>query len=95
MNANPASLDYLIPVTVSTDTSVTELTSVEYPDGHRMTFQFSDQPLRIYDGTTRIPIRLRRTKKDASSVPIELRYQACNDQKCLPPDTLSRTVRFQ
>ncbi len=80
VNANPASLDYLIPTRV--DGAVQE---VVYPPGAGFRFAFADEELSVYTGRAAI-----RGALAAGSTALELTYQACDDRRCLPPVT--RTV---
>jgi hypothetical protein len=95
VNNNPASLDHLIPISLSADTSLASLSSVEYPKGERMTFKFSDQSLSVCEGLTTIAAGLHPRTDNLETVDVKFRYQACNDRKCLPPDTITKSVAVQ
>lgn len=92
INANPASDDFLIPTTVSVspDTSV-EVLSIVYPKGKQLDFSFNDQPVSVYEGLLEIQMQLQLkpgvSREDAFPVNLNLEYQACDDQRCLPPST--------
>ena len=75
INANPPSLPYLIPTEVRGD-----VRSLRYPAGDDLTFEFSDQPLSVYSGTISI-----RGEIDRNASTLRLRYQACDDRRCLSP----------
>jgi hypothetical protein len=77
INANPASLDFLIPTEVSG-----RVRSVAYPKPERLRFSFADQELEVYRGQAKI----RGEVEEAATV-IELTFQACDDRRCLPPVT--------
>ncbi|MCP4042543.1 MAG: thioredoxin, partial [Gammaproteobacteria bacterium] len=59
---------------------------------------FQQQPLALYQGKVEIRAGLERTSPDAKDsphlAPVRLRLQACNDQVCLPPETLTLRVPF-
>jgi hypothetical protein len=65
------------------------LVDTNYPDGQLQKFSFSpDQPLNVYSGSVTVKLKLQ-AKAGAPlgplSIPMTLRYQACNDSTCLPP----------
>src|SRR5439155_648656 len=52
------------------------------------------RPLRLYSGRVRFTARLEGTPAaDAAPLRARLRYQACNDSRCLPPRTLELVAR--
>ena len=99
INANPAGQDNLIPTTVTVDaTAPVEIVDIAYPKGRTVRFEFSNDPLNIYEKSLTIPLRLKH-KPDVTpgqKVPIVLRltYQPCNDTECLFPQTLDIPLRF-
>lgn len=88
INSNRPTLDYLIPtvLTVSVPPGM-EVMDVQYPAPVRKTFSFAEAPLDVYEGQ----IILKATAKIGGVTSGEyrvlclLRYQACDDEKCLPP----------
>ena len=100
VNANPASEDYLIPTELKIEKSQHyTVGKIEYPKAVEKAFEFSEgKPLKIYEGTVKIPFELRLAKtapKGNLTVKASLRYQACDDKACYPPQTLKAdfTVR--
>lgn len=92
MNANPATFDYLIATEVTVDKS-DGLTFGKpvYPASEKRKFQFAEQPLAVYEGNLQIklPIQAAPTAaKGKRSLAVHLRVQACDEEKCFPPDTL-------
>lgn len=89
VNANKVLEDYLIPTTLTPELPAgIKLLETRYPDGQQMKFEFSEQPLNVYEGTFTMRLKLEAAKDaplGALKVPILLRYQACNDVACLPP----------
>ncbi|MDH3745357.1 MAG: protein-disulfide reductase DsbD family protein, partial [Acidobacteriota bacterium] len=75
VNANPASLDFLIP------TRLDGARGVVYPPGETFRFEFTDQPLNVWSG--RVSIRAEVT----GGATLKLTHQACDDTRCLPPVT--------
>jgi hypothetical protein len=82
LNANPASLEFLIPTTVATDDGTALV--MEYPAGEVTKFAFAEQDLSVYQGRISLQGRL---PKSSSAKALSLTYQACDDDRCLPPVT--------
>ena len=64
---------------------------VVYPKGKLETFSFSKKPLNVYQGTVilRMPVNaLAGAPVGEQRIPLKLRYQACNNELCLPPVTI-------
>ena len=92
INANPPGQEGLIPTTVSVSPDApVEIVSVNYPKGESVHFDFSEESLVVYTGDITIRMKLKPkpgvSREEAFPVNIELRYQACNDNQCLPPST--------
>ena len=92
INANPPSLDLLIPTTVSVrpDAPV-EILSVTYPKGQPFHAGFSEKPISVYEGDITVEMKLKlkpgRTIETAFPLSVAVRYQACDEHRCLPPST--------
>ncbi|MEW8505946.1 MAG: DUF255 domain-containing protein [Candidatus Thiodiazotropha sp.] len=71
-----------------------KLGPVTYPRGEQQQLAFQQQPLSVYTGRVRLQAFV--SSKDSSfaplSLPVEIRLQACNDQVCLPPETLTLSL---
>ena len=99
INANPAGQDYLIPTTVELDANApVEIVDVAYPKGRSMRFEFSDEPLNVYEENLTISLRLKQKpnvqRKKNAPITLKLTYQPCNDTECLFPETLDIPLRF-
>ena len=92
INANPSSWDLLIPTTVSIrpDASV-EILSVTYPEGTPFHADWRETPIAVYEGDVTIKMKLKlkpgETIEKAFPLKIDVRYQACDAHRCLPPST--------
>ena len=92
INANPASWDLLIPTTVSVspDASV-EILSVTYPKGTPLHADWKDAPISVYEGDVTVKMQLKlkqgETIENAFPLKIDVRYQACDADRCTPPST--------
>ncbi len=82
VNANPASLDFLIPTQIEG-----RLRQVVYPPGETFRFSFAEEELSVYSGRTTI-----RGQVGPDEPSLRLIYQACDDRRCLPPVTETLTV---
>ena len=95
VNANPATFPYLIATEVQPG-KVEGITvaKIEYPAGVAKKFEFADQPLSVYEGRVTIPIALSIAAdiKGQRMLPLKVRVQACDNEKCLPPATLDSAI---
>lgn len=92
VNANPASMEYLIAteLTIDLPAGATQAT-VRYPPGESLSFEFTDEPIAVYDGTVYLLADFdlpTDTPVGRLEVPARVRYQACDDKQCLPPITV-------
>ena len=92
INANPATFDYLIATELTVDKSdgITFGKPV-YPASEKKKFQFAEQPLAVYEGNVQVKLPLQaapNAAKGKRTLAVRLRVQACDEEKCFPPDTL-------
>lgn len=99
INANEVLQDYLIPTSVEAEVprGVRQV-GVNYPPGRLQKFEFSEEKMSVYDGS----IKLRMTFEagtdaplGARTLPLLLRYQACNDTTCLPPARIPLAAQIE
>jgi DsbC/DsbD-like thiol-disulfide interchange protein len=100
MNSHKPSDSYLIPTTLTPQLpSGFKMAEAVYPAGRDEKFPFSpDKPLNVYSGS--VTLRLRLTAEDAAAlgaatIPVTLRFQACNLSACLPPVKVPVTLQLQ
>jgi hypothetical protein len=79
VNANPASLPFLIATAVEVRGAEAV---IRYPEGRRLRSEFAPEEILVYEGTIEIPMILESA---ASPARVALRYQACDERICLPP----------
>jgi hypothetical protein len=95
VNANPATFPYLIATEVQPGKAdgIT-VGKIAYPAGVLQKFAFADQPLSVYEGKVTIPIPMTvdPDAKGGRMLPLKLRVQACDSEKCLPPSTLDAAI---
>jgi DsbC/DsbD-like thiol-disulfide interchange protein len=100
MNSHKPTDPYLIPTTITPQLPQGfHLVDTMYPPGQLEKFPFSpDKPLDVYSGS--VTLRLKFVAQNdaalgAASIPMTLRYQACNDSACLPPVKVPVTLEFR
>ncbi len=93
INANPPSLDYMIPTEVSLAPSGgINVAKALYPAAHEQKLAFEEKPLKVYDHEVevRLPlIAVAGTAQGKVTMTGAVGFQACNDQVCLPPSSVS------
>lgn len=89
LNANPPTFSYLKPTELELKTEPGfKISSTKYPDPLIKKFQFSEEPLAVYEGLIIIKVTLESDRdvtsgrKNLSGL---LRVQACDDRVCYPP----------
>lgn len=92
VNARKKSAEYLIATDLKTDGATGfKIGDVTYPEGELHRFSFSKTPLNVYERTVvlKVPVTaLPDAPTGAQHIALKLRYQACNNEVCLPPVTL-------
>jgi thioredoxin:protein disulfide reductase len=66
-----------------------------YPRGTARKFAFSDAPLDVYEGTFVILLRISAAgemKPGSYPLPVDISYQACNNDICLPPASVHLVI---
>jgi uncharacterized protein YyaL (SSP411 family) len=86
-NANPATFNYLIPTQLEIE-GHPEL-AVAYPAASMIRPKFAPDGLAVYEGTTWLRIHVGHSNLLAEqNLTVDLTVQLCNDDGCLPPDTI-------
>jgi thioredoxin:protein disulfide reductase len=101
MNSHKPSDSYLIPTTLTPQLpdGFTLVGEPSYPLGKNEKFPFSpDKPLNVYTGS--VTFRMKLTAEDKAvlgktSIPVTLRFQACNLSACLPPVKIPLTLDLE
>lgn len=100
MNSHKPLDSYLIPTTLTPQVPAgITLTDTMYPSGHNEKFPFSpDKPLNVYSKSVTLRLKLSAEASaplGATTIPVVLRYQACNNSACLPPVKVPVSVQLQ
>lgn len=65
---------------------------VEYPAGEVLQAAFAAEPVRVYAGRFDVRARLARPLATGESLAVTVRYQACDDARCLPPASVTVSI---
>ena len=96
INSNRPKSEFLIPTVLKMDPATDiAITGTKYPDGTDMSFPFSpDEKLNVYTGDFTVDIRvrpLRDVQAGKYALRGTLKYQACDNRACYPPNKLPIT----
>jgi len=99
VQANKVLQDYLIPLTLTPDLPPGfTVVDTEYPKAQMVKFPFAKQSMAVYEGRFVVRMKIEAASTAATGavkIPITLRFQACNDQLCLPPTKLPLEAELQ
>ncbi len=88
INSNKPTSDYMIPTVLKLSSNQVKSTKINYPKGKNLKFDFSDEPINVYEGQTIIKFSFN-VPKILKSKRIKIRalvsYQACTNEVCYPP----------
>jgi len=96
VNANPATEKFLIPTSleVKPEAGIT-VDRIAYPKPLTKKFPFAEVPLAVYEGDTRIKMKIH-VPRDAApgqqTLNARVRLQPCDDEKCYPPTTVETSI---
>jgi hypothetical protein len=92
INANPPSSENLVPTVLSVKSTLgSALKDVQYPKGAALRVQGFDKPIAIYEKQVKIygTLEVPQNAAGAEEFQLLLRYQACNDTRCMAPKTIT------
>ena len=92
INSNKPNDEFLIPTVVSAKGKGIKLVKIKYPKPHEIKLSFSESPVSVFEGETKIGLTFEVQENAAvgkQAVEVVLDYQACNDVACLPPNSTS------
>lgn len=92
VNSNTPTEEFAIPTVLELDPVAAQLIEAKYPPHAMKAFEFSGgKELAVYDGKFAIRFRAR-VVGGAKRMTASLRYQACSDRVCLPPNTATADI---
>jgi thiol:disulfide interchange protein DsbD len=99
INAHEPSEDYLIPTKIMADLPPgIALVETTYPRGVMRAFRFSKTPLRVYEGSFTVKMKLHTasaTPLGPKTIDLTIGYQACNQDACLPPTKIPAKAELE
>jgi thioredoxin:protein disulfide reductase len=99
INAHVPSEEYLIPTKITADLPPgVFLVETTYPRGVMRAFRFSKTPLRVYESSFTVKMKLRvngSAPLGPQKLALTVAYQACNQDACLPPTKIPVTAELE
>jgi thiol:disulfide interchange protein DsbD len=99
INAHEPSEEYLIPTKIMADLPPgIALVETTYPRGVMRAFRFSKTPLRVYEGSFTVKMKLHTASAaplGPKKIGLTIGYQACNQDACLPPTKIPATAEIE
>jgi thioredoxin:protein disulfide reductase len=91
VNAHRPDEEFLIPTVLTLTARDVTFGEPQYPTPVARRFEFAgEKPMLVYDGKFDVVADAR--PRPTTPVELSLRYQACDDQRCLPPATVRATI---
>ncbi|HVN28297.1 MAG TPA: cytochrome c biogenesis protein CcdA, partial [Candidatus Binataceae bacterium] len=97
INSNhPANADYIATKLELSLPSGVSAGEVQYPPAEKTHLAFSSEELSVFTGAIqfRVPIKTDAPNLPTDAVTITLDYQACNNNQCLAPTSISKVVQL-
>jgi uncharacterized protein YyaL (SSP411 family) len=89
--ANPAGNDMLIPTSIQVNAKAKlDDLKIAYPKGTEIKDPAVDQKVFVYEGKVELKASFHRT--EAGPLEVVVKYQACDDKRCLAPKTVKLQV---
>ncbi len=90
INAHKPLQSNLIATVLTIGESKWQLEATEYPEPKYQSLQWQQEKLALYEGEIQLhgKLKLSNLSPDDNILPIKLKFQACNDKICLPPEEL-------
>ncbi len=95
VNSNRPGSEYAIPTSVSVSATGVKIGAVSYPRGRNRKFAFSENTINVYEGRTSFGFNVTvppSFKGKTLTVRVSVKYQACTDEVCYPPKTITKTL---
>lgn len=91
LNANPASLDFLIPTVIDIQSEQETTVQISYPKAHAM--ETSLGAINTFKGTIKVNAAINSKQTiDASKMRALMQVQACQEDTCYPPSQITVKV---
>ena len=97
INSNKPNEDYLIKSDVISKNKKFPFAKIVFPEARNETLSFSDKPVSVFEGNFVVGLLINIDKSLSPGnykIPIQLKYQACNNQSCMPPASITDTIQI-
>ncbi|NOQ64897.1 MAG: hypothetical protein GQ582_10330, partial [Methyloprofundus sp.] len=91
INAHKPLQKYLIPTRLSFPED--ELSNISYPPASLKKLSFGQQELALYENQISLTATIPEAYKSKPLISIQVQLQACNDKRCLAPETIHIAVQ--
>lgn len=99
INSNKPKEDFLVPTELNLfENSGFNITKTVYPEAKEYKFSFSETPLAVWEGEFYIGALIKvddKVQPGKYQLVFNLDYQACNNQSCLAPTSVSDTLEIE
>ncbi len=98
INSNKPKDEFLIASKIISKQPKFTITKIVYPKAKDINFDFSDKPVSVFEGIVNFEVYLKADPSLTAgkySIPLELSYQACNNQTCMPPTDVTETLQIE
>lgn len=95
VNSNRPNSEYSIPTTIKVSGAGVRLSRINFPPGKNRKFEFSDNPVNVYEGRVSFPFTVTvpaNFKGNTIRVRAVVKYQACTEEVCYPPKNKDITL---
>lgn len=95
INSNKPNEDFLIPTQIISGDGRFPFAKIVYPKPKELKFEFTEKPVSVFDGEIIIGGIIHIDKNinlGKYKIPIKLKYQACNNESCMPPSAVTDTL---
>jgi len=94
INAHDAGADDVIPLTITAPADTRVTIDVDYPAGTPLDGPIPDVTLLVHDTRLMVPMTITAPPGHAGELVLSVRYQVCDDQRCLLPESVEVPLRF-
>ncbi len=91
VNSNTPTLEYLIATDITSDNDDL-ITELSFPEPKMSKLGFEDTELSLFESTVTVQVSVDPGGIDMQTVPVDVHLQACNDEVCLAPESVSLNV---
>ncbi len=97
INSDKPNEDFLIGTKIVSLNEKFPLAKIVFPKAKEITLGFSDKPVSVFEGDFVVGLLINIDKAlpvGNYKIPIQLKYQSCNNQSCMPPTSVTDSVEI-